>query len=210
MWKGYRMRRRKTWLKRLFMTLLLASGLPMGAETPLVHAQGGHEGISSRTGPSDVAGLPVPTPSAALPSDPGRAIASSLLTAWDKDRNLSLTDGEFGRAARSFFELADTRRDQRLTLDEVLGELAELLETPSAPASRQPLVPGVPGDRSGLRVCAYLAESLVVISDSDGDNEITAGEWRRASRKSFEQWDTNADGRLVSAELEKAVKSCLR
>jgi len=182
----------------------------MGAEKPLAFAQGSHAGISSRTaGPLDVTGLPV-SASAPLPSAAGRAIASSLLAEWDKDQNLSLTDEEFGQAARRFFELADTRPDKRLTLDEVLGELAKLLETPSAASGEPPSTPKASEDRPGLRVCAYLAENLVVRSDSDSDNEITSGEWRRASRKSFEQWDKNADGRLEAGELEQAVTSCLR
>ena len=200
------MRREKTRLKRLAMTLVLASGVLLGAERPLALAQGSHAGISSReAGPSDVSGLPLPAPPAA---EPGSAIASSLLAAWDEDQNLSLTDGEFGQAARRFFELADTKRDKRLTLDEVLSELARLLESPSVP-------PGTEGSRSkrsdgpGFKAYAYLTDRLVAQADSNGDNEITSREWRRASRSSFSQWDADGNGRLEQDELQRAFAACL-
>jgi hypothetical protein len=200
-------------LKWLAMTVL-ASGLPLGAPGPLVSAQDGQTGISSPFAErSDASGLPFSAgddlSNADKPSATVHTLASALIAAWDTDQDRSLSSYELARAARCFFERADTKPDNRLAVEELLGALSRLLpdatiESPDAASQERPA-----SRRRGIQTRAYLVEGFVETADVDGDNEISSSEWAQATQRSFHAWDSNVDSRLDEGELEQALLAFL-
>jgi len=131
----------------------------------------------------------------ALPGQqrPGMRI-SPVLRALDADRNGELSAAEIQNAAAALQKL-DTNLDKQLNAEEFLEPQGD----------RRPL-PGMRGGADGGARSGDLVQTLMAF-DADGDGKLSKSELPERMQGLFARADSDKDGLLTQAELEKATET---
>jgi spore coat protein CotH len=144
---------------------------------------------------------------------PGTILAVQMLWQADKDDDQKLAKEEFMALAEAWFDKLDADKADKLTQEQFVAKLGDLLPPPPGfgpPGGGPPGAAQRPGGgRGGFGPAMFIGPGLFTAVDANKDGSLTRAEFRDTFGKWFAEWDTDKSGFLKEEQLAKGLNAAL-
>jgi outer membrane protein assembly factor BamB len=155
---------------------------------------------------------------------PGMFIGPQMMSQADKNADEKLTREEFAALADVWFDKLDADKAGKVTRDQFVEKLPEVLPPPQgfgppgggppggAPPPDGPPGPGGPpqgGGRGGFGPGRFIGPGLFAAADADKDGSLTRAELKATFEKWFTDWDKEKAGFLTEDQLRDGLNAVL-
>jgi len=143
---------------------------------------------------------------------PGMIIAPQMISQGDKDGDKKLTKEEFTALADAWFDKLDPEKGGKLTQEQFVEKLAEVLPPPEGfgrPGGDRPGGGQRSGGRGGFGPGRFIGPGLFTAADSNKDGSLTREEFETTFGKWFVEWDKDKSGSLDEDKLREGLNAAL-
>ena len=145
---------------------------------------------------------------------PGMMLAPQMISQADRNGDKKVTKEEFTALADTWFEKMDTQKAGRLSQQEFVSKMSEVLPPPQG---RGPQGGGQPpgngqrpgGGRGGFGPGMFVGPGLFSAADADKDGSVTRAELKDTFAKWFTAWDKEKTDSLAEADIRDGLNASL-
>ena len=142
----------------------------------------------------------------------GMIIAPQMLSQGDKDGDKKLTQAEFKALADAWFDKLDPDKTGKLTQEQLVEKLGEVLPPPEGfgrPGGERPGGGPRPGGRGGFGPGRFIGPGIFAAADANKDSSLTREELKATFGKWFAEWDKDKSGSLDEDKLREGLNAAL-
>jgi hypothetical protein len=146
---------------------------------------------------------------------PGMVMAPQMLSQADKNSDQKLTKEEFTALAAVWFDKLDAGKTGKLSQQQFVEKLNDLLPSPQGAVPRsggQPgggPSPGGRGGRGGFGPSQFIGPGFFTAADIDKDGSLTRTEFQDTFGKWFADWDSDKSGGLDENRMREGLNAAL-
>lgn len=142
---------------------------------------------------------------------PGGLLATQMMSQGDSNTDKKLSQDEFGKLAESWYAKLDAGKTGKLTQEQFVEKLGEVLPMPQRGGGGGNGGPGGGGGGGGRGggPARFLGPGLFGATDTDKDGSLTLAEWKGTFSGWFSKWDADKAGALSEEQVRTGLTAAL-